>query len=104
VPRGTLLAKLNTSRWRTDSKGVSRWCPSRARTKMSSMGDLSKRFYGECLNEGQEPTLEVGAFVERLLVFDSVVLRSARLAEVEGLVEVFGPRATSRLIESGDVA
>lgn len=65
------------------------------------MGDLSRRFYGECLTSSQEPALEVGSFIERLLVFDEIVLKSARLAEIDAIVRLFGSRGTTRLIESG---
>lgn len=68
------------------------------------MRDLSKRFYGECLANSQEPALETGNFVERLLVFDEIVLKSNQLAEVEGVVQLFGSRGTTHLIESGVLA
>lgn len=73
-------------------------------TRIRYVQDLSKRFYGACLDTSQEPALETGSFVERLLIFDSIVLRSAQLVEIEGLVQTFGSEGTTYLIESGVLA
>jgi hypothetical protein len=64
------------------------------------MTDPTRRFYGQCVVELEDPVLDVGTLVERLLVFDEVVLKSVRLTEIDGLVRAFGFAGTMKLIES----
>ena len=64
------------------------------------MTDPTGRFFGQCVVDTEDPVLDVGALVERLLVFDAIVLHSVRLTEIDGLVRTFGPAGTKSLIES----
>ncbi len=48
-----------------------------------------------------EPVLDIGAFAERILLFESYVLESARLSEVSSLVAAFGFDGVYQLVDSG---
>jgi hypothetical protein len=44
---------------------------------------------------------DLGRFAERLLLFETYVLKSARLVEVPTLIQVFGTKEFTELLESG---
>lgn len=59
--------------------------------------DISQRLIADCRGEGE---IDLGALIERLLLFEQIVIRSDRLNEVDRLVQKFGIDAVLRLLQS----
>lgn len=63
--------------------------------RQSVLGEILKR------SRNQVTGTDIGALVRRLLLFDVVVVKSARLREVPSLVKAFGTRGLTELINTG---
>lgn len=74
----------------------------------STVGNIRSRLFAQC----GEPTsvdnedgfkMNLGALIERLLLFDTYILRSVRLQEIPALIESFGYDATIELLQSNAI-
>src|SRR5579883_3021585 len=63
--------------------------------------DLRRRLIAKCIR--QDLTVDFGAFLQHLLLFETYVIDSARLLEIPALINVFGLEPVLRALNSGAV-
>ena len=59
----------------------------------------ARRFYAPCRHA--DDSVDLGAFLERILLFERYIIDSARLMEIPGLVRAFGVDAFASALNSG---